>query len=1026
SCPWEEGTSPREGVQLGISPTTAINVSPDEPAVFTLNVGNVSPTDEDGTYQITIPQESNPFGGIIKVNGITIENALLIDIPAGEQVPLTLTVERGPVAYDYDDLVVRLSSVCDDQISEDRAFTVHFEVPCSEVALVEPTNNWLINSNDPDSVFVTINNYDKNNPDLDEIWFQYRSVATTAVAAAATQAKRLDISALLYEPLKPLEQKGIVVDDYSAHSVKPDDAKEVMDNPWITAIRIPKDSLPTTQNFYQFIWVIPPDVVPDGNMEIRAITTCFAQTIKGSSVIIKGRIDRSPPALLGSTEPVDGVLGPNDQIIAHFDEDIDCGALHPLLNVRLFNSGTGLEIDKTITCNGNTVVVTPNVPNRFIENQVLRLTFEDDGSAPAFGVFDLYGNRITRSLDYEFYVDRNNMRWNDPTYQTIAMEGQPLTFTRRIFNTGTFAQSFTLEGLPTWLTATPVNAVIPAGFSQDVTFTISPQLTGGFHKDTIYASTAGGEEDIILDFRLLCATPLWSVTPSNYEYTMSIDAVLTVDGARSSDTYDMIAAFAGDEVRGTGNVAFVPSAADTNKYQVFLTVHSNNPRGEQLTFKVWDASTCRELGMIQETYSFVADTVYGRPDRPAKFTASSQVVQQIQIASGWTWFSLNLQADDMSVNALMNKVSAQSNNIIKGQAAFSQYASGFGWVGTLASLSNKSMYQVKLSSRDTIEFAGYPLNLEANKIPIVPGWNWVSYQPQSGYEINYALSNLNPLNGDLIKSQSAYAIYVANLGWVGSLTFLSPRGGYLLKSAAADTLLYPPAPFALKASPKEESQQMSSDPIAFNGWSVNPAQYQYSMAMTGVVKNEKGTITDSLDVVAAFVGNECRGVAQTIHIPGLNGSYFFLLAYSNAAAGEELEFKFMDASENTAYMLANKVTFEEDAIVGEVASPFAWSVSYPLDANGERVLPRQFSLSQNYPNPFNPSTNIRYELPVPSWVTLKIYNTLGEEVATLVDEMQDAGFKTQEWNASSLPSGIYFYKMTAGSFTATRKLLLVK
>jgi parallel beta-helix repeat protein len=92
----------------------------------------------------------------------------------------------------------------------------------------------------------------------------------------------------------------------------------------------------------------------------------------------------------------------------------------------------------------------------------------------------------------------------------------------------------------------------------------------------------------------------------------------------------------------------------------------------------------------------------------------------------------------------------------------------------------------------------------------------------------------------------------------------------------------------------------------------------------------------------------------------------------------------------------------------------------------EPNLPRDYYLSQNYPNPFNATTTINYQLPVDSYVKLEVYNTLGQKLATLVEEEQQAGYKSVSWGASSASSGIYFYKLTAGDFTETRRMMLVK
>ena len=90
------------------------------------------------------------------------------------------------------------------------------------------------------------------------------------------------------------------------------------------------------------------------------------------------------------------------------------------------------------------------------------------------------------------------------------------------------------------------------------------------------------------------------------------------------------------------------------------------------------------------------------------------------------------------------------------------------------------------------------------------------------------------------------------------------------------------------------------------------------------------------------------------------------------------------------------------------------------------TMPAQYSLSQNFPNPFNPATVISFQLRISSWITLKVYNIIGKEIATLVSGMQDAGKNSIVFDASGLPSGIYTYSINAGSFTDTKMMLLLK
>ncbi len=89
-------------------------------------------------------------------------------------------------------------------------------------------------------------------------------------------------------------------------------------------------------------------------------------------------------------------------------------------------------------------------------------------------------------------------------------------------------------------------------------------------------------------------------------------------------------------------------------------------------------------------------------------------------------------------------------------------------------------------------------------------------------------------------------------------------------------------------------------------------------------------------------------------------------------------------------------------------------------------VPKQFEMKQNFPNPFNPTTTVRFGLPQRSHVTLSVFNTLGQEIARLVNGEVEAGYHEVTFEGGGLSSGVYFYKIQAGDFVLTKRLLLLR
>ena len=151
--------------------------------------------------------------------------------------------------------------------------------------------------------------------------------------------------------------------------------------------------------------------------------------------------------------------------------------------------------------------------------------------------------------------------------------------------------------------------------------------------------------------------------------------------------------------------------------------------------------------------------------------------------------------------------------------------------------------------------------------------------------------------------------------------------------------------------------------------------------------------------------------------------------FVNLAAGERAISSAYEATLNQHCSGDELIQFALDILSD---GNFFWSDSFSIQlvpvsiADEGEAIPVDYALAQNYPNPFNPVTTIRYALPKSSKVTLMIYNLMGQEVARLVDGKQSAGHHKETWNASNISSGIYLYRLQAGDFVRTRKMVLLK
>lgn len=981
-CPWELGTAHREGCLLSLrdgSGAVATDVPANEPAVFKFTLGNTSATNELRTYAFTSGPESNPDGAVIKLNGAVLDHPVLYAIPYGESIPITLTLERGPEKYDYDDLEVVLYSECEDtragQIGlvpdEDTILysaiyiSAHFIKPCSEVEITVPQQDWVVHpDNNPatnDNILkITLSGYDKDDTDLDVIRVQYRPVGG--------------------------------------------------DGAWINiGDDIPKVSLGALFSFHD--WNTAGLV--DGPYEIRAMAVCSgdASDKPGFSHIIKGRIERQPPQIIGVPEPADGVFNTGDEISVTFNKDLDCSKIFKadLLNERnigLYDANTNALIDFNLYCFENKIELVPTFQNQYFENKVLRLELD---SIP-----DKIGNRLV-AAEWEFYVDRNELAWLTDSVGMTKHEDETKTVTASIHNRGGSPMPFTITGAPDWVRVVPNSGTLVPNEIRPISFEVDSTLAFGHWADTIVLHTEigqnpffmGGDEALPFGVRVVCRPPDWELDAGLYPVTMNMVLKLDIQGEISLDVEDIVAAYIDGELRGRAHVMYVPQV---NQYLAYLTIYGESAEaGANVELQVWDASACLRYGAVQETFTFQPDNVVGTPVAPQTVHTNSLVLREIPLANGWNWISFNLAFPDPALDAALVSLKHPANDLIKSQSAFSMYSSG--WFGSLATLGNTSMYQFRADQPDTIRMLGNLIDPSSVNIPLVSGWNWLGYLPNAALPLNVALASLNPADGDLVKSQTAFAQYIAGFGWIGNLKFMQPPQGYQLRLSGSGTLTYPSG----NAKPEDMTEDRGPATAAY--WQVDPTQYEHNMTLIGMLVQGDQNTTPANTELGAFVGDDLRGAAQAVWVEPAGAYLYFLTTYANTA-GELLHFKMYNPANGAVAPLAETMYFASDLHQGTIDEP----VPFTLQSTGwsDPAAVQRFDLQ---PNPFSESTMLLFETAVDQELKVVVTDVSGRLLEQFRWQVRQ-GRNARTWRPEGdLPSGIYYVKIESAAGTEVRKVI---
>ena len=534
------------------------------------------------------------------------------------------------------------------------------------------------------------------------------------------------------------------------------------------------------------------------------------------------------------------------------------------------------------------------VSARDIEGTTLNITLAE--------IHDLHGN-MSNPIKWTAYVQQNTLKWLKDTVNIYKKYGADYTFDVDIENLSGQIEYYTVANMPEWLT------LDGSGNSDDVQplktktlrFKVNPIVPVNDYDVTIGLQ---GNNEILEPLRIVMKvrgeTPDWTVDPTLYDHSMTVIGQVYLGGIMMENSESLVAAFIGGECRGVAAPQKTRGAA-----YVTLPIYGHDvakqDAGKVISFRIWDASRgvayTDALIAVEgkdTTIIFQDGALIGNFDYPAIWTKSDKVEQLISIHENWNWIAFGVEPETQYCDILFKDYSGWGI-LLKDTASYIQ-SNGTQWKGgnnPLVPMVNR-MYKMKITRTPSTETATLQPQLSirgrqpANKdlpVEIAKGWNWIPYTPLTTKRILQALAGADPQKGDIIKSQTAVAIY-GTYGWEGTLTALEPGHGYLYFSndSAAKSFLYPEDIYQPRGTMAAPLRAISNQQSALSYFEpVDKHLYPSNMTMT-IRLMDGDAIVDTCEI-AAFVGDECRGAVRADN----EGLYYLVI--SGEGSGQAMEIK---------------------------------------------------------------------------------------------------------------------------------------
>ena len=607
-----------------------------------------------------------------------------------------------------------------------------------------------------------------------------------------------------------------------------------------------------------------------------------------------------------------------------------------------------------------------------IEGVTVNVTVKD--------VLDLNGNK-SLPITWTALVKRNQLLWFENEIDVVGNIGEEKKFTAMITNQSAQTEYWALNDLPAWLSANFTSGSLPALGNQEITFTVDASAPTGKSQFSIYMS---GNNAILVpltvNMNLKSEAPDWTVTPSDYEGMATLMGAVMInmsedtDGGEMNNVYsededDLVGAFIDDKCVGVTNVQY-DSYSDS--YRIFLNIYGNpEDDGEEITLKVWDASTgivhpfvytyipenedeYFDYGRDEGTkLEFAADATWGDFDLPCVVYATNYIQQSTSLNKNWNWISIyaqNINPEDKSYDSEINSVlkSIGSNGrTLKNQDAYSDYDAENGWYyeetgwdeeegeaiyDGIPEVKTGQMYKLKMNSPSTLVIAGPACSQYAEITIKEDGWTWIPYLRSFSLSLDDAFANIEPQRNDQVKGQNGFAMYNGT-AWTGTLKAINPGKGYIYRNTMEEEkyLRYPserPVATASLAPARKLERTSMFD-------AIDPTMYESNMTVLAVVKDGDNIVSRAQEI-AVFDGAKCLASAMKEE-----DGFFYLTIPGDKTISNRLRMYVVVNDE--VLETSTQIAFNEDATLGDFDNPFVVTLGYAT-AIGQMLTTNNYSL----------------------------------------------------------------------------------